>query len=147
VELREPRHGSSVRGEVPVSAAAPAEGPGLKSLLFQFSVDGRSWRPLLPDPTAPADPGAVVWDTRSLPDSPYLLRAVAADNAANLARSKPVAVRVDNTPPQAALLAPARGAVLTDAVRLFAEASDPGSGVGGVRFEHSRDGQQGSPIG
>jgi hypothetical protein len=140
IVLNEPRDGAWVREEVVLSAQATDEGSGLKSMLFQFSPDGRTWRPVIMD-GVPSGPGSALWNTGGLADGRYLLRAVAGDVAGNLAASEPVRVQLDRTPPESELRQPAPGAILTGIVTLVADARDEGSGVIGLRFECSQDGE------
>ncbi len=137
VSVFEPAAGSIVRGEVPLSARASDQGSGVTSVLFQFSQDGWTWRPVV---TRSESAGAVFWDTARVEDGDYRLRAVVADAAGNLTTSDPIGVRVDNTPPAVSFDEPEAGAYRGGTIRLAATATDDGSGVIGVRFEQSRDG-------
>ena len=132
----EPAAGALLRGEVPLSARAADHGSGVASVLFQFSRDGQTWRPVV---TRSESAGAVYWDTTRVEDGEYALRAVVADVAGNLTASEPVAVRIDNTPPMVAIDEPQSAAYLGGTVRLRASATDEGSGVIAVRFEWSED--------
>ena len=137
VSIAEPAASALVRGEIPLSARAADQGSGVTSVLFQFSSDGWTWRPVV---SRSETAGAVYWDTSRVEDGEYRVRAVVGDAAGNLTTSEPITVRVDNTPPVVSIDEPANGAYMGGAVRLAASADDPGSGVIGVRFEWSADG-------
>lgn len=137
VSLYEPGPGAVVRGDVPLSARAADTGSGVSSVLFQFSTDGTTWRPVV---TNGQGPSQVYWHTERVEDGEYRLRAVVADGAGNLASSESVTVLVDNTAPEVALEEPQDGLELGGTVRLRAAATDEGSGVIAVRFECSPDG-------
>ncbi len=137
VAMLEPAAGALVRGEIPLSARASDAGSGVRSVLFQFSGDGATWRPVV---TRTESAGAVFWDTSVVADGDYQLRAVVGDGAGNLTTSDPIAIGIDNTPPAVSLDEPATGGYLGGAIRLRASAADPGSGVIAVRFEWSHDG-------
>ena len=137
VAMLEPGAGALLRGEIPLSARASDAGSGVRSVLFQFSADGATWRPIV---TRTESAGAVYWDTTRVADADYQLRAVVGDGAGNLTTSDPIAIRIDNTPPAVSLDEPAGGGYLGGAIRLRASAADPGSGVIAVRFEWSHDG-------
>ena len=136
VTVYEPAAGALLRGEVPLSARAADHGSGITSVLFQFSRDGQTWRPVV---TRGESAGAVYWDTARVEDGEYALRAVVADVAGNLTASDQVSVRIDNTPPSVAIDEPQPGSHLAGIVRLQASSADDGSGVIAVRFEWSRD--------
>ena len=68
----------------------------------------------------------------------YLLRATATDRLDRRATSDAISVQLDNTPPESRLAEPLEMAVIGGHVRLFAETTDSGSGVVGVRFEYAR---------
>ncbi len=137
VTVFEPAAGALLRGGVPLSARASDHGSGVTPVVFQFSGNGLTWRPVV---TRGETGGTVYWDTTRVADGSYGLRAVAGDAAGNLATSKPIEVRVDNTPPEVSLDEPERGAYLGGTIRLRASAADEGSGVIAVRFEWSHDG-------
>ena len=69
---------------MPLSARAADHGSGITSVLFQFSRDGQTWRPVV---TRSESAGAVYWDTTRVEDGEYALRAVVADVAGNLTAS------------------------------------------------------------
>ncbi len=145
IVLSEPKQGAWLREEIVLTANASDEGSGLKSILFQFSPDGQTWRPVV-STHVPSGPGSALWEPDGLEDGRYLLRAVAADQVGNLGASEPVAVQLDRTPPEVDLRLPEVGAELSGIVTLEAHARDEGSGVIGVRFECSEDAETWSEL-
>lgn len=88
--------GAFLRGTVSVSAAASSS-VGITSVRIQRAAAGSStWTDLCADTTAPY---ACSWDTTTIPDGFYDLRAVMTDGAGAVTTSAVVANRrVDNTP-------------------------------------------------
>lgn len=84
--------------------------------------------------TDTAAPYAFDWDTRTAAAGAHTLTAKAYDAVGNVATSAGVSVTVDNTPPTAAVTAPANGALVKGtAVTVSANATDA-SGVQKVDF-------------
>ena len=85
----------------------------------EYSADGSDWRRL----------DDLTWDTSTVDDGRYLIRA-----AANGTASDPITVVVDNGAPQVSLVAPPAGEVVREGTVLRAEAADAGSGIVKVEF-------------
>lgn len=87
-----------------------------------------------------AAPYSILWDSTTVPDGTYTLRAEARDAAGNVGISAPVAVTVANsggggdaTPPTVQTTSPANGATVGSTVSVTANATD-NVGVVGVQF-------------
>ncbi|MFC5177478.1 Ig-like domain-containing protein [Nocardioides taihuensis] len=86
--------GSGVSGTVTVTATATDDTTGVASVVLAVASAGSgSWSTLCTDTTAP---WACVWDTATVPDGPYDLRAVATDGEGNTATSPVVTTTVAN---------------------------------------------------
>jgi O-antigen ligase len=76
-----------------------------------------------------------VWDTRTLDDGTYLLRAVTTDVTGRTAPSPEISVVVDNSAPSLHFDAPQQNAILIGPVEIAISARDVGSGVARVCIE------------
>lgn len=110
-----PVSNARVAGTVQVSATA---GDDVGLARVEFYVDGAL---IGTDTNAPY---GVSWNSATVTDGNHVLTAKAVDNAGNVGTSGAVGVTTDNTPPTAALTAPAQGVVLRGSVSLAASASD-----------------------
>jgi hypothetical protein len=126
VAITAPAAGAIVGGSVTVTASA-TDDVGVTGV--QFKLDGQN---LGSEVTSP--PFSVTWNTSSAAAGTHTLTAVAHDAAGNPATASDVRVTVDNTPPTAAVTAPAGGATVTGNVTLTATATDNVS-LGGVQFK------------
>jgi hypothetical protein len=122
----------AVSGEAVMVAAEATDDVGVAGV--QFLVND--------EPIGAEDasyPYSVLWDTTSVPNGVYRVRARARDNAGNQSLSEPVDVLVDNppppdtTPPEVALTAPREGEIL-DGVTILAADSTDVTGVEAVAF-------------
>jgi hypothetical protein len=131
VSLDDP--GANLRGSVALTATASDGGSGVSSVEFQRSLAGLdSWTTVGTDATAPYSDS---FDTSAVADGLVDLRAIATDAAGNPTTSAIVSNRrVDNTAPAATMDDP--GANVRATVTLTATASDAGSGVASLAFEH-----------
>jgi hypothetical protein len=132
VAITAPGAGSTVRGTVAMTATAtdPTSGgvsSGIASVLFQRSPQGAgTWTDIVSDT---ASPYTGSWDTTTLVNGTYDLRAVATDTAGNVTNSATRTVTVANGYPTALTLANFFGTVGTadnaDTIRVtFSEALD-----------------------
>jgi hypothetical protein len=117
--------------------AADEFGSGVASVTFQTRPVGGAWASVCTDLTAPYQ---CSWDTSGLADGDYEVRARAEDRAGFSATSAVSTVRVrnaavDRIPPSVRMDHP--GQIRTRYVDFRALASDVGSGVRSVTFEHS----------
>ena len=127
--------GAYLRGTISLDAtASDGSGSGVASVTIQRSPAGLgAWTDVCTDTTSPY---ACSFDTTTVTDGLYDLRAVATDAAGNSTSSTVVAGRrVDNTSPTVSLTDP--GAYLRLTVTLDATASDGGSGVASVTIQRS----------
>jgi hypothetical protein len=85
--------GSSVRGTTTLVASASDES-GIKNVSIQYqAAEGAGWATVC---TVPTTPYGCSWDTTSVADGTYQLRAVATDNSDQTATSEPVQTIVAN---------------------------------------------------
>ncbi|WP_310964344.1 Ig-like domain-containing protein [Nocardioides terrisoli] len=86
--------GSTLTGSVQVAAIATDSGSGVNNVVIQYSVtDSGTWTTLCTDATAPY---SCAWNTTSVTDGRYDLRAVATDNAGFVTTSDTSSTRVVN---------------------------------------------------
>ena len=123
VSVTAPSANAVLRGSAAVTAAA-TDNVGVVGV--QFKLDGADLG--AEDTTAPY---SATWATAG--DGPHTLTAVARDAAGNRTTATAVPVTVDNTPPTAALTAPADGTTVSGTLTVTANATD-GVGVAGVQF-------------
>jgi large repetitive protein len=125
---------ANLRGTASLSATASDALSGIASVAFQRSPAGAAaWTTISADTSAPF---AASFDTTSVADGLYDLRAVATDGSGATAADG-TSRRVDNTLPSGSLTAPADGAVLYGSVPVSSNSADGGSAVGSVAFESS----------
>jgi hypothetical protein len=128
--------GTSVARVVTVTATATDDVSGVASVVVQYrAAGGSTWTTLC---TATASPYTCSWDTRTVADGSYSLRATATDKAGNTAISASVSTLVDNTPPSVVLADP--GSPLSGVITLTASASDTGSGVAQTTLSYAPSG-------
>ncbi len=109
---------------------------GVTQVVFQRSPAGQgTWTALATDTTSPY---SLVWNTTSLSDGAFDLRAVTTDMAGNSFNGPVTTVNVDNTGPTATQDDP--GTNLRAGVTLTGSASDP-AGIAQVAFQRSPAGQ------
>ena len=109
---------------------------GVTQVVFQRSPAGQgTWTTLATDTTSPY---SLVWNTTSLSDGAFDLRAVTTDMAGNSFNGPVTTVNVDNTGPTATQDDP--GTNLRAGVTLTGSASDP-AGIAQVAFQRSPAGQ------
>jgi hypothetical protein len=129
--------GSPLHGTVTLAGTAIDTGSGVASVRMQVAPAGSStWTTACTDTTGPF---ACSFDTTSLADGLYDVRAVATDAAGN-ATTSPVVVnrRIDNTGPSVSINDP--GAYFRGTITLSAAASDAGSGVVSVAIQRAPTG-------
>ncbi|HEY8844671.1 MAG TPA: Ig-like domain-containing protein [Gaiellaceae bacterium] len=138
--LTAPAASAVVRGAaVTVSSNSTDSGSGVGTVSFERSPAGANiWTAIGSDSTAPY---SVSWNTTSLSDGSFDLRAVTTDVAGNALTSGTVTVTVDNTNPTGSITAPAGGAIVTgSSVTVSSDSADPLSGVSSVAFQRSAAG-------
>ncbi|MGX6447514.1 Ig-like domain-containing protein [Patulibacter sp. S7RM1-6] len=130
--------GASLRGTVTLSATASDARSGVAKVVLQVARDGSgSYADVC---TATSRPWSCTWDSRTVRDGRYRVRAVATDADGNVATSAAVTDRVvDNTAPTGALVAPATPLEAGE-VTLSATAADATSGVRSVTIQRAAAG-------
>jgi PASTA domain-containing protein/Big-like domain-containing protein len=118
--------GVYLRGTVALEASADdGTGSGLASLTIQRSpVGGGAWTAI-----------AANWNTTGVAEGDYQLRALATDNAGNIATSPIRDVTVDNTAPSVSYSTPLDGAVVGSAGALTITASEDLSGIANAKID------------
>lgn len=124
--------GTPLSGTVAFVGSATDAGSGIATLRFQYAPAGTStWTDACVDNTAPYT--GCNWDSSTIADAVYDMRALSTDAAGNtLASATRANRRVDNFAPTASLTDP--GSPLRATVNLAATATD-GGGVASVLFE------------
>jgi len=122
-----PSDNSAVRGTIDFDASAMDVAPGSGVARVDFSVDGTLFASLT------AAPYETTLDTTSLADGFHTLESLAVD-AKNNSTSVSVSVRVDNTPPNVAIVDPSNGAYAAGTVALDVAGSDGGSGLASIQM-------------
>jgi hypothetical protein len=118
--------GSPVRGTISLSPSADdGTGSGVATLVVQRSPGGAgTWTTI-----------GTSWNTGSVADGAYDLRARATDNAGNAANSALRTVTVDNTAPTVSSSAPADGSLVPDAGTLTIGASEDVAGIANATLD------------
>jgi hypothetical protein len=118
--------GSPVRGTISLSPSADdGTGSGVATLVVQRSPAGAgTWTTI-----------GTSWNTSSVADGTYDLRARATDNAGNAANSALRTVTVDNTAPTVSSSAPADGSLVPDAGTLTIGASEDVAGIANATLD------------
>ncbi|HEX3805677.1 MAG TPA: Ig-like domain-containing protein [Gaiellaceae bacterium] len=116
---------AAVRATISLSSSASDTGSGVATTGYQISAHGAAtWT------SVPAS-----FDTTTVADGDYDLRAVATDNVGNVGYSTPVSTKVDNTPPTATLDTIAR--YVRSSLTLSSETADSGSGLATTSYQLS----------
>ena len=99
--------GSPLRGTVTLGGTGADAASGMGSMRFEYKLSsGSTWATACTDLTPPS-PFSCSWDTTSVADGSYDVRAVAIDNAGNTRTSTAVTARVvDNTAPTVSVTSP-----------------------------------------
>jgi hypothetical protein len=99
--------GTPLDGSVTLSGTGADAGSGMASMRFEYKLSaGTTWSTACTD-TTPPSPFSCTWDTTTVADGTYDLRAVAIDAAGNTRTSTAVTARViDNTAPTVSVTAP-----------------------------------------
>ena len=125
VTLADP--GSPLHGAVTLTAIA---GASARSVAFEVSRAGAaSWRTIGTDTSTP---WSTSFDTRTVRDGVYDLRAVASDAFGNTRASVRAGIRIDNTAPSLASSTPSEGATVASASSIELVASEALASVTGV---------------
>ncbi len=124
--------GTPVRGTVTVTATASDAESGIKNVAIQYrAAEGAGWTTVCTDTTTPY---SCAWNTTSVADGAYTLRAVATDNAGYTTASSTVSTTVANSL-TVVLASPAT--VVRGAPTLSTTISGAGSVTPQVRVEYS----------
>ena len=126
--------GTPLRGAVTLNGTAADANSGMASMRFEYKPSaGSTWSTACTDVTPPS-PFSCSWDTATVPDGSYDLRAVAVDAAGNTRTSTTVAARVtDNTGPVVSVTSPG---MFRTSTTVTATATDA-TGVASVAIQYS----------
>ncbi len=112
--------GVNLAGTVPLSATTA--GPDAVSVSFEISPAGaNTWQPIATDN---ATPWAVSFDTTTLPDGLYDIRARAIDALGNVGTAARTSIRIDNTAPSVTGSTPADGTIVSSASSIVFDVSE-----------------------
>ncbi|HVP75879.1 MAG TPA: Ig-like domain-containing protein, partial [Gaiellaceae bacterium] len=112
--------GALVSGTIPLTATT--SGPAAVSVTFQVSPQGaNTWQTISVDT---ASPWSVSFDTTTVPDGVYDVRAVAVDSLGNQGKDVQTPVQIDNTPPSIVSSAPVDGTSPQSANSISFDASE-----------------------
>ena len=123
--------GSTVRASVTLTADASDAESGIRSVALQYLPPGGAWTTLCTVATAPY---ACAWNTQTVPDGAYSLRAVATDNAGLTGTSATVQTTVANT---FSVVLADPGEIQRGNVTLSTTLNSPGNTLYTVRVEYS----------
>jgi signal peptidase I len=123
--------GATVRANVALTAEAADAETGIRSVAIQYLPPGGTWITLC---TVAAAPYSCPWNTSTVPDGAYGLRAVATDNAGLTATSAAVQTTVANT---FAVVLTDPGEVVRGTVSLETRLYNPGTTLYTARVEYS----------
>ncbi|MFL4475578.1 S26 family signal peptidase [Paeniglutamicibacter sp. MACA_103] len=126
--------GSTVRAGVTLTAVASDGETGIRSVAIQYLPPNGEWTTLC---TKTAEPYACQWNTQTVPDGDYRLRAVATDNSGLSTTSSSVQTTVANA---FAVVLENPDEVVRGNVNLTATLHSPGSTAYAVRVEYSSAG-------
>ena len=112
--------GTGIFGTVPLTATT--SGPAATSVTFQVSPTGaNTWQTISVDN---ASPWSANFDTTTVPDGVYDIRALAIDGLGNQGTNVRAGVRIDNTAPSIVSSVPSDGAVTTTANSIAFDTSE-----------------------
>jgi len=127
-----------VRGTIALASPSTDATSGVGQVDFQHAPSGgSSWQLVGSDADTPF---GASFDTTTVADGDYDLRAFVTDRAGNAAASAPATTRVDNTPPTGSVTAPAPATNLRLTVPVTSDSADAGSGVESAQFQTSPTG-------
>src|SRR5439155_9701699 len=122
--------GTTLRGTV--TLASTATDVDIASVGFQYKVGGGStWTTIGTDTSTP---WSVDWDTTTVADGAYGLRAIVTDRAGNATVTTLPTKVIDNTAPAGAIVAPAENATISGSVAITVAASDLTTGIASIQF-------------
>lgn len=126
--------GNVVRGNVALTADAIDAETGIRNVVVEYQSSTGTWSTLC---TTTAAPYSCQWNTQTVPDGTYGLRAVATANSGLTATSTTTETAVANT---FAVTLNDPGQAVRGTVNLSGTLSNPGSAAYKVRVEYLRDG-------
>lgn len=122
VQFISPASGSYISGTVTVSATA-TDNVGVIGVTFEYSSDGINYYLIGTVTTPVGTTYALPWNTLTVADGAYTLRATAADGCNNQSQVTRNVI-VDNTPPTVEIVSPPDGSTVYDLVNLIFNAAD-----------------------
>ncbi|POH71675.1 signal peptidase I [Arthrobacter glacialis] len=123
--------GTTVRASVSLTAAASDGETGIRNVTIQYLPPGGAWTPLC---TREAEPYTCQWNTQTMPDGAYSLRAIATDNSGLTTTSATAQTTVANS---FAVILTAPEEIVRGNTILGATLYSPGSTDYSVRVEYS----------
>lgn len=134
VSWASPANDAYLRGTVSLQATASDAGSGVEFVRFRKKPTGGIFSTISTDYS---DPYSGSWDTTTVTDGTYVLRAGARDNSGRT-RNADINVTVDNTPPVVSWTAPVDGQTISGSVDLVISATDATSGIATTEFSYQR---------
>jgi len=135
-------NGDYLKGTVQLEATASDDigGSGINFVRFRYEPLDGSFKTIIEDSS---DPYSTSWDTTSIADGEYVLRARAFDNSG---RSNPVVqsdiqVIIDNTAPTGNWINPTNNSTVSGIVTLNFVAQDNLSGIEGIVYKYKAVGE------
>ncbi|ASN41072.1 signal peptidase I [Arthrobacter sp. 7749] len=126
--------GTTIRGSVTLTAEASDAETGIRNVAIQYLPPNGAWTTLC---TTTSAPYKCQWNTASVPDGAYGLRAIATDNSGLVTTTSPTQTTVANTF-SIGLEAPLD--IVRGNVALAATLNSPGATAYAVRVEYSLEG-------
>ena len=124
--------GTPLRGSVSLSSTGSDGGSGVASVRYDTSPAGaNTWTQRCISNT---DPFSCTFNTSSVTDGVYDIRAVATDSAGNQTTSTVTGIRVDNTIPTTGMTNP--GTYLRGTINLSGTGGDTGSGLASLKLQY-----------
>ena len=124
--------GTPLRGSVTLSSTVSDGGSGVASVRYETSPAGaNTWTQRC---TSNTDPFSCAFNTTSVTDGVYDIRAVATDSAGNQTTSTVTDIRVDNTVPTSGMTNP--GTYLRGTISLSGTGADAGSGLASLALQY-----------
>ncbi|SEE85184.1 signal peptidase I [Arthrobacter alpinus] len=123
--------GTTIRASVALTAVASDAEAGVRNVTIQYLPSGGTWTTLC---TRVVEPYSCTWNTQTVPDGVYSLRAIATDNSGLSTTSATIQTTVTNA---FAVLFNSPGDTVRGNVNLGVTLNSPGNAIYTVRVEYS----------
>ncbi|MCG2795785.1 MAG: right-handed parallel beta-helix repeat-containing protein, partial [Actinomycetia bacterium] len=121
--IKEPKDGKLIAGEVQIEGTATCPDFSRYTLSFAPESDPGSWTQI-GEYSEPVKKGLLgTWDTRGLPDGPYLLKLTVFSTSGPVAEDQ-VQIGVDNNPPHVSISSPPDGSVVGETFDVVGTVTD-----------------------